>query len=180
MKKKTTKIISIILSVLLIFSVMPMTVLATDSVASVTTITGDVTEFSSLEEAIDFASANIASTLTLLSDAEVVDKEFHIIDCDFTLDLNGKTLSTTTAYEIIRIHRGGKLTIKDSVGTGVVTCADSDNNSNAVLHCGELIVEGGTFIGKDYAVVSCDKITVKDGIFIGDVRGLEIMRTSAV
>ena len=180
MKNKATKFISIILSVLLIFSVMPMTALASDSVASVTTITGDVTEFSSLEEAIDFASANVASTLTLLSDAEVVDKEFHIIDCDFTLDLNGKTLSTTTAYEIIRIHRGGKLTIKDSVGTGVVTCADSDNNSNAVLHCGELIIEGGTFIGKDYAVVSCDKITVKDGTFIGDVRGLEIMRTSAV
>ena len=180
MKKKTTKIISIILSVLLIFSVMPMTVLASDSVASVTTVLGEVTEFATLVEAIDYACANVGSTLTLLSDAEVVDKEFHIIDCDFTLDLNGKTLSSTTAYEIIRIHRGGKLTVKDSVGTGVITCADSDKNSNAILHCGELVVEGGTFIGKDYAVVSCDKIIVKDGTFVGDKRGLEIIRSAAV
>ncbi len=180
MKKKTRKFLSIILSVLLIFSVMPMTVFATDSVASVTTILGEVTEFATLVEAIDYACANVGSTLTLLTDAEVSDKEFHIIDCDFTLDLNGKTLSSTTAYEIIRIHRGGKLTIKDSVGTGVITCADSEKNSNAILHCGELVVEGGTFIGKDYAVVSCDNIIVKDGTFIGDVRGLEIIRSAAV
>ncbi len=180
MKNKATKILSVILSVLLIISVMPMTVLATDSVASVTTVLGEVTEFATLVEAIDYACANVDSTLTLLTDAEVIDKEFHIIDCDFTLDLNGKTLSTTTAYEIIRIHRGGKLTVKDSVGTGVITCADSDKNSNAILHCGELVVEGGTFIGKDYAVVSCDNIIVKDGTFVGDKRGLEIIRSAAV
>lgn len=179
MKKKITKIISIFLSVLLIFSVMPMTVLASNLVASVTTILGEVTEFSTLSEAKDYACENVGSTLTLLTDIEIGDNEFHIVDCDFTLDLNGKTLSCTTS-NVIYIHRGGKLTIKDSVGTGVVTCADSEKNSNAILHCGELVVEGGTFIGKDYAVVSCDNIIVKDGTFIGDVRGLEIFRTAAL
>ncbi len=179
MKKKTTKIISIILSVLLLFSVMPMTVLASDSVASVTNIFGEVTEFNSLVEAKDYACANVGSTLTLLSDIEVGANEFHIIDCDFTLELNGKTLSSTSS-NVIYIHRGGKLTIKDSVGTGVVTCADSPKNASAIVHCGELLVEGGTFIGKDYGVASCDKITVKGGTFIGDKRGLEIVRTGAV
>lgn len=179
MKKKTTKIISVILSVLLIFSVMPMTVLASDSVASVTTIFGEVTEFATLGEAKDYACANVGSTLTLLTDIEVGANEFHIVDCDFTIELNGKILSSTTS-NVIYIHRGGKLTIKDSVGTGVVTCADSPKNASAVVHCGELLVEGGTFIGKDYAVASCDKITVKGGTFIGDKRGLEIVRTNAV
>ena len=179
MKKIATKIISIILSVLLIFSVMPMTVLASDSVASVTTLLGEVTEFNSLIDAKNYACANVGSTLTLLSDIEIGANEFHIVDCDFTLDLNGKTLSCTTS-NVIYVHRGGKLTIKDSVGTGVVTCAESTKNSSAVVHCGELLVEGGTFIGKDYAVASCDKITVKGGTFIGNERGLEIVRTDAV
>ena len=180
MKKKTTKFVSIILSVLLIFSVMPMTVLATDSVSSVTTIFGEVTEFSTLSEAKDYACENVGSTLTLLTDIEIGDNEFHIVDCDFTLDLNGKTLSCTTS-NVIYIHRGGKLTIKDSVGTGVVTCASAKTSgTSAIVHCGELIIESGTFIGKDYAVRSCDKIVVKGGTFIGNKRGLEIIRTDAV
>ena len=163
MKKKTTKIISVILSVLLIFSVMPMTVLASDSVASVTTITGDVTEFSSLEEAIDFASANVASTLTLLSDAEVVDKEFHIIDCDFTLDLNGKTFKVEakradkrfplTSVELC-IDVGGYLDdkiegITCDVHNPDVTVKIEVRDYNAFVYCSEnkLSGQGGMPIG---------------------------------
>lgn len=117
MKKKTTKIISIILSVLLIISVMPMTVLATDSVASVKIVSGDVKEFNSLVEAFTFAGENANSLVTILSDVDLGEDYVSIETGEFTIDLNGKTISGTDSM-VLNTESDTIITIKDSVGDG--------------------------------------------------------------
>ena len=119
MKKKTTKILSIILSVLLIISVMPMTVLATDSVASVKIVSGDVKEFNSLVEAFTFAGENANSLVTILSDVNFGDDYISIETGEFTIDLNGKTISGTDSI-VFNIESEAIIPIKDSVGSGKI------------------------------------------------------------
>ena len=169
MKKTTNKLLSIILSVLLLFSVMPMTVLATGSVASVTTVSGSVTEYADIHDAFAFACENAGSTITLLNDVDLGTDEIHIVDCDITLELNGKTLSSTS-NEVIWLHRGGKMLIKDSVGNG--TIKNTGNDSYAIANFGELTIESGTFIGKSAGVFTADRVVIKDGTFTGDEYGL--------
>lgn len=169
MKKTTNKVLSVILSVLLLFSVMPMTVFATGSVASVTTVFGTVTEYADVHEAFDFACGNAGSTITLLNDIDLGTDEIHIVDCDITLELNGKTLSSTSD-EVIWLHRGGKMLIKDSVSNG--TIKNTGDNSYAIANFGELTIESGTFIGKSAGVFTADRVVIKDGTFTGDEYGL--------
>lgn len=169
MKKTTNKFLSIILSVLLLFSVMPITVFATGSVASVTTALGVNKEYDDIHEAFAFACENAGSTITLLSDIDLGTDEIHIVDCDIILELNGKTLSSTSD-EVIYLHRGGKMLIKDSVGSG--TIKNTGNNSFAIVNFGELTIESGTFIGKKSGVFTADKVVIKDGTFTGDEYGL--------
>lgn len=169
MKKTTNKLLSIILSVLLLFSVMPMTVFALGSVASVTTVSGTVTEYSDIHEAFDFACENAGSTITLLNDIDLGIDEIHIVDCDITLELNGKTLSSTS-NEVIWLHRGGKMLIKDSIDNG--TIKNTGDDSYAIANFGELTIESGTFIGKSAGVFTADRVVIKDGIFTGDEYGL--------
>lgn len=169
MKNKSSKIVSIILSVLLLFSVMPTTVFATDSVVSVTTVSGAVTEYTDIHEAFAFACENAGSTITLLNDIDLGTDEIHIVDCDITLELNGKTLSGNS-LECIWLHRGGKMLIKDSVGSG--TIENTGDDSYAIANFGELTIESGTFIGKSAGVFSADRVVIKDGILTGDEYGL--------
>lgn len=169
MKKTTNKLLSIILSVLLLFSVMPMTVFATGSVASVTTVSGEVAEYTDIHEAFAFACENASSTITLLRDIDLGTDEIHIVDCDITLELNGKTLSSTS-NEVVWLHRGGKMLIKDSVGNG--TIKNTGDDSYAIANFGELTIESGTFIGKSAGVFTADRVVIKDGTFTGDEYGL--------
>lgn len=169
MRKAIQQIFSIILSILLSFSVMPMTVFATGSVASVTTVSGVVSEYTDIHEAFAFACENAGSTITLLSDIDFGTDEIHIVDCDITLELNGKTLSSTSD-EVIWLHRGGKMLIKDSAGNG--TIKNTGDDSYAIANFGELTIESGTFIGKSAGVFTADRVVIKDGTFTGDEYGL--------
>lgn len=180
MKKKATKIISIILSVLLIFSVMPMTVLASDSVASVTTLLGEVTEFNSLVEAFTFAGENTNSLVTILSDINLGEDYVSIETGEFTIDLNGKTISGTD-YMVLNTEPDTIITIKDSVGDGKIeNVGDPEKISNflysytAVQHIGTLIIESGTFYGK-YAILSCGHLVLKGGTLDGWEYGVYLM-----
>ena len=180
MKKKTTKIISIILSVLLIISVMPMTVLASDSVASVKIVSGDVKEFNSLVEAFTFAGENANSLVTILSDVDLGEDYVSIETGEFTIDLNGKTISGTDSM-VLNTESDTIITIKDSVGDGKIeNVGDPEKVSNflysytAVQHIGTLIIESGTFYGK-YAILSCGHLVLKCGTLDGWEYGVYLM-----
>ena len=183
MKNKATKIFSVILSVLLIFSVMPMTVLASDSVASVITSTGDVAYYTDFTEAFCVAAKNIGSTVTLLDDVHLeklieVSEYTGYLSGDFTLDLNGKTLSGSDNHIIIT-GNDVALTVKDSIGGGKIENTNNPENAgstdtfSALYHTGTLVIENGTFSGMT-AILTAGHLILKGGTIVGTKVGIQI------
>ena len=104
--------------------------------------------------ALTKANANADCTLQLLRDVVLdlpnVQKKQQDFTNDVTLDLNGKTLSTTTLnatyYALIRVNKAGKtLTIKDSkTGGKIVASGARDNRLDAVeVTAGNLVLKSG-------------------------------------
>lgn len=176
MKKTTNKVLSIILSVLLLFSVMPMTVFATGSVASVTNPTGEVAEYADLTEAFYAAAKNTGSTITLLSDVNLNGNSIEISEytgftsADFTLDLNGKTISSSVHSSVLTTGENIKLTIKDNVGDGgIINTIVGGTAASAVLAMADLTIENGIFTAEDSAIVIYNgNSTINNGTFISD------------
>ena len=121
---------------------------------SVTTAGGVTTEYATWAEGLAAANANAGCTLQLLKDVVLdlpnVQKKQQDFTNDVTLDLNGKTLSTTTLnatyYALIRVNKAGKtLTIKDSkTGGKIVASGARDNRLDAVeVTAGNLVLKSG-------------------------------------
>ena len=183
MKKKPTKTLSVILSALLIFSVMPMTTFAADSVASVITSTGDVTDYTDFAEAFCVAAGNIGSTVTLLDDVHLenlieISEYTGYLSGNFTLDLNGKTLSGSDNHVIIT-GTDVTLTVKDSVGDGKIENTNNPDNPSsidifsALYHTGTLVIENGTFSGMT-AILTAGHLILKGGTIVGTKVGIQI------
>ena len=86
---------------------------------------------------------------------------------DVVLDLNGyKFLNYTDACEALKVLEGGKLTIKDSVGTGVVTQKEASTYS-AITNLGTLVIESGNFETTQsfYVVRNEGNLTINGGNF---------------
>lgn len=108
------------------------------------------TKYATLADAIAAAEAN--ATITLLSDITLAESLTIPADKTITLDLNGKTISGSTAqasnFELIR--NNGNLTIKDGVGNGKITfcytgaTSDWGYYSNTISNYGTLTLESGT------------------------------------
>ncbi len=171
MKNKATKILSVILSVLLIISVMPMTALATDSVASVTTSTGEVTDYTDLTEAFFAAAKSIGSTLTLLNDVDLNGNGIEISNYtgftlgNFTVELNGKTISSNKDSSVLCIGPDINCLIIDSIGGGGITNTGT-TAATAVLALGNIIIESGIFTSEDEAIcIYGGNVTINGGTF---------------
>ena len=131
------KLLSVLLTFCLAFSLLPTAALA-DGETAVAKV--GVTEYATLAEAVNAATTE-NSTVTLLKDVT----EDITIPTGVTamLDLSGKTLTNKAGKHTITVENGGKLNISDSVGTGVV-----DNTSHgkaAIYNKGEVTLNGGTF-----------------------------------
>ena len=129
------RILAILLSLTMIFTLVPTAMAEGEKVAKV----GD-DEYETLQAAVDAATTE-NSTVTLLKDVT----EDITISTGVTamLDLSGKTLTNKAGKHTITVENGGKLNISDSVGTGVV-----DNTSHgkaAIYNKGEVTLNGGTF-----------------------------------
>lgn len=86
-----------------------ITLKTTEEVASVTNAKGVSVNFATLSEAVKAAQAG--ETVTLLADITLASKQS--ISKELTLDLNGKTISST-AYRTISLGSGANVTIRDS------------------------------------------------------------------
>lgn len=104
------------------------------------TINGTKSYYCTLEDAAYAVIQNGECTIVLENDtlANTIDVENYTI----TLDLNGKTLNSMSNYSF-RLYEDGSLTLKDSVGAGLVA-------SDICTYGGSLSIEGGMF----------DKITI--------------------
>lgn len=94
--------------------------LTTSAVAEVINADGTSTQYVTFDAAAEAAAKETGCTLKLIKDATTPGGV--VLDGDFTLDLNGKTLKATTASkDNYTLLIKGKITIKDSVGGGKIT-----------------------------------------------------------
>ncbi|MBR6113980.1 MAG: InlB B-repeat-containing protein [Oscillospiraceae bacterium] len=124
---------------------------------------GGTETFSTLEAAIEAAGTVIdghplSNTVTLVKDIELT--EMLTIDKTVTLDLNGKTISSSGRP----ISVTGSLTVKDSVGSGLIK---STGDCGIEVVGGTLTFESGAVQAQEMAIIFFDGATgsIKGGTF---------------
>ena len=128
------RILAILLSLTMMFTLVPTAMAEGETaVAKV----GDV-EYETLQAAINAATAGqtVKLVANTAEDIKISD------DKDITLDLGNSKL-TNKSGDTITVEKGGKLSISDSVGTGVVD--NTSHGKGAIVNSGEVTLNGGTF-----------------------------------
>ena len=150
------RILSVLLTVIMVFSMVPLSVFAADGnqasvfaaggEAEVTLANGSTINFNSYADAVGYANRN-GGALKLLADITVPESEtlddIPFITGEFTLDLNGKSINYVDVgsygydEEAEKEIKGtpGTLTVTDSVGGGEI--------ENLAVNTGALTVAGG-------------------------------------
>lgn len=129
-----------------------------NDVASVTTSGGVTTNYTSLDDALD--AMKDGDTVTLLGDAEVT--KWHSLSKAFTLELNGKTVTTQSNAELY-LH--ARVIVQDS-STGETGGMAGTALLN-VQEGGDLIIKSGTFNGR--IAINAGKLTIEGGTFNQEV-----------
>ena len=129
-----------------------------NDVASVTTSDDVITNYTSLDDALD--AVKDGDTITLLSDAAVT--RCHSLSTAFTLKLNGKTATTEPNTELY-IH--AQVIVQDN-STGKTGGMAGTSLLN-VQSNGDLIIQSGTFDGK--ITINDGKLTINGGTFNQEV-----------
>lgn len=165
LKRKSKRVLSIVLAVAMIVGLFPIAAFADEGTAGAKaktiSVDGTTTTLASAAQ-----QANDGDTIQLTSDIELqtgVD-----FDDTVTLDLNGHTIADenwTSGDYLVSVKRGGELTIEDSSTdqTGAITASSSNKNLYAAVKItltGEdeattpanLIVNGGTLTGYYYGI----------------------------
>ena len=127
-------------------------------VASVTASGGEINNYTSLDDALD--EVKDGDTVTLLSDAEVT--KWHFLSKAFTLELNGKTVTTQSNAELY-LH--ARVIVQDSSAGkngGMAGTYLLNVQSN-----GDLIIKSGTFNGR--IAINDGKLTINGGTFNQEV-----------
>lgn len=126
-----------------------------NDVASVTTSSGVTNNYTSLDDALN--AVKDGDTVTLLSNAEVT--KWHSLSKAFTLELNGKTVTTQELYLYARVIVQDSSTGKTG---GMAGAALLNVQSN-----GDLTIQSGTFNGQ--ITINDGKLTIKGGTFNQEV-----------
>lgn len=106
----------------------------------------NLTSSGTLQEALDAAEARTAKYIRLMS--AVTTAGYNISDGTFTLDLNGKSI-TSDGYPLV-IY-GGDVTLADSTGSASVS-ASEPGCSALMVDGGKLTVTGGSYSSPHYAL----------------------------
>lgn len=158
------KLLSLLLSVLMCLSLIPSVALATTAEGETVNVAkiGD-TEYATLQKAITAATADDTVVLT----DNITLSSYQSISKKITLDLNGKTLSSTAIYTI-RLYTNGDLTVKDSSnGEGKICNEYSRSSATTVylkVNTAKFTLESGTIesnsnIANSYAIRIENKTT---------------------
>ena len=153
------RILSVLLTVIMVFSMVPLSVFAADGnqasvfaaggEAEVTLANGSTINFNSYADAVGYANRN-GGALKLLADITVPESEtlddIPFITGEFTLDLNGKSINYVDVgsygydEEAEKEIKGtpGTLTVTDSVGGGEI--------ENLAVNAGTLTVDSGSIV----------------------------------
>ena len=129
----------------------------------------EVSDAAQLKQTISDASSKIVIKLT--DNVPMTGEPLDIsAGKDVVIDLNGKTLKisgyTGNSAEYRQVKVDGTLTIKDSVGTGVI-CSDYTGSSGVLVgvnNGGKLYMQGGTITTEEFAKAG-NAIKVASGAF---------------
>ena len=114
----------------------------------------NLTESGTLQEALDAAAADGTVGYIRVMNDVILDVEVLVRGGDFTLDLNGKMLETTS-HHLMSVNVAANIKIVDTVGNGVMGTTQSGTYAIAVL--GEesvhITVDGVTLQGKNGAIL---------------------------
>lgn len=121
------------------------------AVASVA-VSGNTTYYATVADAITFANDKTDAVVTILQDASVASE--ITISAAMTIDLNGKTISSTNTTDIgvFKISASGKtVTIRDSGTNGKISRIASSTVYMSVINldAGSLNIEGGTIYAEN-------------------------------
>ena len=136
------KFLSILLTLAMALTLLPVSAMAEETPVEALAETkvakvGDA-EYATLQEAINAATAG--QTVKLV--ANTAEDITIPTDKNIALDLGNSTL-TNKSGDTITVEKGGKLSISDSVGTGVVD--NTSHGKGAIVNSGEVTLNGGTF-----------------------------------
>lgn len=153
MKKKSSRIVALVLTLCMVFFGLPVTAMAEEQVAE---IEGG-SSYTTLSDAI--TNAEDGQTIRLMNDTNL-DTSLAITK-SLTLDLNGKTITSDDLA--FAVSNDAKFTVKDSGRNGAIT---SSNDGNLLkVSSGEIIVESGNLSNDWYVIYVCQtgKATIKGG-----------------
>ena len=138
------RILSVLLTVIMVFSMVPLSVFAADGgAATVITSDGEVA-FNVYKDAVAYANQHDGSTIKLQSDIDAPTYEdpadMPFITGNVTLDLNGKSINCVDIGSV-SFDEEGEI-VKDKAGTLTVT--GSGSIGLLTMYCGALTLNSGT------------------------------------
>ena len=191
MNKTLKKTLSILFAVLMVVTMLPVTSFATDTAEALWGADeNSLTESGSLAEAINAAKGNSGVKYIRLNDDIESGSSYEISSGKFTLDLNGKKI-TSTDDETIYIS-GGEVTIVDTGENGEIRNTNDGSFPRAIyvfnatlnIYGGNFVKEngslpdvvsisygatvniyGGTFSGPSYIFGNDETLNIYDGNF---------------
>lgn len=149
------RILSVLLTVIMVFSMVPLSVFAADGGAATVITSGGEVAFNVYKDAVAYANQHDGSTIKLQSDIDVLPYEdpadMPSITGNVTLDLNGKSINCVDVGSV-SFDEEGEI-VKDKAGTLTVT--GSGSIGLLTMYCGALTLNSGTveeLRAEDFAV----------------------------
>lgn len=149
------RILSVLLTVIMVFSMVPLSVFAADGGAATVITSGGEVAFNVYKDAVAYANQHDGSTIKLQSDIDVLPYEdpadMPSITGNVTLDLNGKSINCVDVGSV-SFDEEGEI-VKDKAGTLTVT--GSGSIGLLTMYCGVLTLNSGTveeLRAEDFAV----------------------------
>ena len=149
------RILSVLLTVIMVFSMVPLSVFAADGGAATVITSGGEVAFNVYKDAVAYANQHDGSTIKLQSDIDAPTYEdpadMPFITGNVTLDLNGKSINCVDIGSV-SFDEEGEI-VKDKAGTLTVT--GSGSIGLLTMYCGALTLNSGTveeLRAEDFAV----------------------------
>lgn len=164
---KTKKILSILLTVVIIFTLVPTVQIAAEEPvveAIWGTTGGELTQSGTFEDvraAIAGATDDTKLTIKLQSDVASCGS-VNIHAGEYEIDLCGHTVNMTSSISVY----GGKLTLKDTSGEGKIIYTDEGSRMIDIFEPAIVNIKGGTYEGFVPLVINSGaEVTIEGGIF---------------